>query len=117
MLSGDDMVRRILDNSQFPLKHGYFGIICREASPQGRKSEEDAFRELHALGDVKNFGTESLVNRLASIYRKELGKQFPEIQDILLREKRLAEEMLKDGRDTDSEEDRLQRGIRICQQV
>merc|ERR1719238_1858774 len=82
-----------------------------------RRAEEEAFASSHGLKDVTNFGTEALVQSLGSIYRREMSKQFPEIQDVLLREKRAAEEMLKTLRDTDSEEDRLQRGIQICQRV
>lgn len=117
MLSGSDVVRKTLDNSQYPLRHGYFGIICRETEPQARRAEEEAFGASHGLTDVTNFGIDSLVQHLGTIYKREMAKQFPEIQDVLLREKRTAEEMLKTLRDTDSEDDRLQRGICICQQV
>jgi len=117
MLCGDGIARKTLDNSQYPLKHGYFGVICRQTDPQIRSAEEEAFGVSHGLSDMANFGMDSLVQRLGSIYRREMAKQFPEIQDVLLREKRSAEEMLKTLRDNDSEEDRLQRGIRICQQV
>lgn len=117
MLGSQETVRKLLDNKQFPLRHGYFGVICRQVDPHSRKVEEDAFRESHALADVPNFGLDALVQRLAFIYRAEMAKQFPEIQDILLREKRSAEDLLKILREKDSEEDRLQRGIRLCQQV
>merc|ERR1719162_2262192 len=40
MLSTHDSVRKTLDNSQYPLRHGYFGIICRQADPQARRTEE-----------------------------------------------------------------------------
>lgn len=117
MLSGDDAVRQILDNSQFPLRHGYFGIICKQSDPDSRRVEEEAFVEAHGLASSANFGTTCLAKRLGSIYKREMARQFPEIQDVLLREKRSAEEMLKTLRDNDSEEDRVQRGIRICQRV
>lgn len=117
MLSGDDAVRKILDNTQYPLRHGYFGIICRQLDPDARRNEEEAFASTHGLADVANFGTNCLGKRLGSIYKREMARQFPEIQDVLLREKRTAEEMLKTLRDNDSEEDRLQRGIQICQRV
>jgi dynamin 1-like protein len=117
MLTGDDAIRKTLDNRQYPLAHGYFGIICRQSTPEARRVEEEAFVTSHGLDDVVNFGTDALVKRLGTIYRREMTKQFPEIQDVLLREKRAAEDMLKTLRDTDSEEDRLQRGIRICQRV
>lgn len=117
MLTSEEAVRRLLDNKQFPLKHGYFGVICKQGDPLSRKVEEDAFRESYALVDVPNFGLTALVQRLAIIYRAEMSKQFPEIQDVLLREKRCAEDMLKTLRENDSEEDRLQRGIRLCQRV
>jgi dynamin 1-like protein len=117
MIPSDDVLRKTLDNKQYPLRHGYFGIICRQTEPQARKAEEEAFAASHGLTDVDNFGTEALVHHLGVIFRREMAKQFPEIQNVLLREKRSAEEMLKTLRDTDSEEDRLQRGIRICQRI
>jgi len=106
-----------LDNSTYPLRHGYYGIICRQLDPEGSRAEEAAFADARGLGDVSNFGTDCLAKRLGSIYKREMASQFPEIQDVLLREKRTAEDMLKTLRDNDSEEDRLQRGIRICQRV
>lgn len=117
MLCGEDVARKTLDNSQYPLKHGYFGVISRHSDPQARRKEEEAFAESRSLSDVSNFGSDALVQQLGIIYKREMSKQFPEIQDVLLREKRNAEEMLKTLRDTDSEDDRLQRGIQICQRV
>eukprot|EP00440_Ansanella_granifera_P035205 gb/GFBE01038183.1/.p1 GENE.gb/GFBE01038183.1/~~gb/GFBE01038183.1/.p1 ORF type:complete len:608 (+),score=168.44 gb/GFBE01038183.1/:1-1824(+) len=117
MLSDRELVRRTLDTSQFPLKHGYFGIVCRQAKPQSRKDDEDSFRKLHSLDSVSNFGVDALVERLGAIYKHELTRQYSDIQEILLSEKRSAEELLATLRDKDSPEDRLHRGIRLCQQV
>eukprot|EP00931_Biecheleriopsis_adriatica_P060074 TRINITY_DN36055_c0_g1_i1.p1 TRINITY_DN36055_c0_g1~~TRINITY_DN36055_c0_g1_i1.p1 ORF type:complete len:619 (+),score=148.68 TRINITY_DN36055_c0_g1_i1:21-1877(+) len=117
MLPDVEAVRRVLDNCQHPLKHGYFGLICKEPSSWQRATAESAFREKNRIGDVRNFGIDALAKGLANIFKQAIAKRLPDIQGVLLNEKRAAEQVLKTLRDEDSEDDRMQRGIRICQQV